>query len=93
MNHTISINEKSFLKTTISYSGDGIDEDVFKIKTTKIYNGLGEFMHDSIGNRALDYKTRLKNYVYRGAITYNYKLNAKNTIRNRNKICHTCLRL
>jgi len=80
MNHTISLNEKSFLKTTLSYSGDGIEEDVFKIKTTKIYNGLGEFMHDSIGNSVLDYQSRLKKYVYRAAITYNYKINAKNTI-------------
>ncbi|MCX6230809.1 MAG: TonB-dependent receptor [Bacteroidetes bacterium] len=80
MMHTISISENSFLKTTVSYSGDGINEDVFKIKTTKLYNGLGEFMHDSVGNRALDYQSRLKNYVYRGAITYNYKINAKNTI-------------
>ena len=80
MMHTISISENSFLKTTVSYSGDGINEDVFKIKTTKLYNGLGEFMRDSIGNRALDYQSRLKNYVYRGAITYNYKINAKNTL-------------
>ena len=80
MMHTISINEKSFLKTTLSYSGDGINEDVFKIKTTKLYNGLGEFMSDSIGNKALDYQSRIKNAVYRGAITYNYKINAKNTI-------------
>ncbi|MFZ4398846.1 MAG: carboxypeptidase-like regulatory domain-containing protein [Bacteroidales bacterium] len=78
--HTISISENSFLKTTVSYSGDDINEDVFKIKTTKLYNGLGEFIHDSVGNRALDYQSRLKNYVYRGAITYNYKINAKNTI-------------
>ncbi|MEI6697211.1 MAG: TonB-dependent receptor [Bacteroidota bacterium] len=80
MMHTISISENSFLKTTVSYSGDGINEDVFKIKTTKLYNGLGEFMRDSVGNRALDYQSRLKNYVYRGAITYNYKINAKNTL-------------
>ncbi|MBK8587008.1 MAG: hypothetical protein IPN88_16980 [Bacteroidetes bacterium] len=32
MNHTININDKSFIKTTLSYSTDGIDEDVYKIK-------------------------------------------------------------
>ena len=80
MNHTISINDKSFIKTTLSYSTSGIKEDVFKIKTTKLTNSRGEFLRDSVGNRDLNYQSRIKNSVYRGAITYNNKLNAKNTI-------------
>jgi hypothetical protein len=80
LNHTISINERSFIKTALSYSNDGIKEDVFKIKTVKINNSQGEFLNDSVGNRVLDYQSRIKNTRYRAAITYNNKLNAKNTI-------------
>ena len=80
LNHTISINDNSFIKTTLSYSNNGIKEDVFKIKTTKLTNSQGEFLRDSVGNRDLSYQSRIKNSVYRGAITYNNKLNAKNTI-------------
>ena len=80
MNHTISLNDRSFIKTTLSYSNSGIKEDVFKIKTTKIYNRQGEFLRDSVDNRDLNYQSRIKNSVYRGAITYNNKLDAKNTI-------------
>ena len=79
MNHTINLNEKSFLKTTLSYSTDGISEDVYKIKTTKFYDTQGDFLSDSVGDKVLDYQSRIKNSRYRGAITYNNKLNSKNT--------------
>ena len=80
MNHTFGINDKSFVKTTLSYSTDGISEDIYKIKTTKIYDDQGEYLHDSIGARVLDYQSRIKNSKYRAAISYNNKLNAKNTL-------------
>lgn len=80
MNHTISMNDKSFIKTTLSYSNSGIKEDVFKIKTTKLIDSQGEFLRDSIGNRDLNYESRIRNSVYRAAVTYNNKLDAKNTI-------------
>lgn len=80
INHSISLNANSYIKTTLSYSNDGISEDIFKIKTTKLYNGNGEPMGDSIGSKVLDYKSRIKNSSYRGAISYINKLNAKNTI-------------
>ncbi len=80
MNHTININDKSFIKTTLSYSTDGIDEDVYKIKTTSVNNTQGEFLYDSIGNKVLDYTSRIENSRYKAAVTYNNKINSKNTI-------------
>jgi len=80
MNHTFAINDKSFVKTTLSYSNSGIKEEVFKIKTTKLTDSQGNFLRDSVGNRDLNYQSKIKNSVYRGALTYNNKLNAKNTI-------------
>jgi hypothetical protein len=85
MNHTISLNEKSFIKTTFSYSTDGISEDVFKVKTTKLFNSQGDFLRDSVGEKVLDYQSRIKNSVYRGAVTYNNKLDVKNTIQTGTK--------
>ncbi|MFZ7144458.1 MAG: TonB-dependent receptor [Bacteroidota bacterium] len=79
MNHTIALNDKSFLKTTLSYSAGGIDEDVFKIKTTKVNDSQGEYLRDSIGQKLLNYRSRIDNTTYRGAITYNNKIDAKNT--------------
>ncbi len=80
LNHTIPLNENSFVKTTLSYSNSGIKEDVFKVKTTKMFDMQGEFLNDSVGNRVLDYQSRIKNPAYRAAVTYNNKLNAKNTL-------------
>jgi len=80
LNHMINLNEKSFIKTTLSYSNDGISEDIYKIKTTKVYDDQNDFLRDSVGDKVLDYQNRIKNSTYRGAITYNNKLDAKNTI-------------
>jgi hypothetical protein len=80
MNHTITLNAKSFLKTTLAYSDDGISENIYKIKTTKLYDDQGSFISDSIGDKVLNYQSRIKNSAYHAALTYNNKLNAKNTI-------------
>lgn len=80
MNHTIALTKNSFLKTTLSYSNDGISEDIFKKKTTKLYNAKGEFLADSVGRKNLDYQSRIKNSTYGGGLTYNNKIDAKNTL-------------
>ncbi len=78
--HTLPINDKSYLKTSLSYSSNGIDDDVFESKTTKVLDEQGDFLRDSILSRQVNYQGRLTNSAYRAAITYNNKLNAKNKI-------------
>ncbi|MBP6335030.1 MAG: TonB-dependent receptor, partial [Bacteroidia bacterium] len=80
INHTIPLNDKSYIKTTLSYSNDGINEDVYKITTTELFDDQGGYLSDSVGDKVLDYTSRLKNSAYRGAMTYTNKLNSKNTI-------------
>jgi hypothetical protein len=80
VNHSYNITKKSSLKTSISYSNNGIMEDIFKIKTTKLYDNQGRYLGDSIGDKILDYKNKIQKWTYRGAITYSNKINAKNTI-------------
>lgn len=80
LNHTYSLNHHSSLKTSLSYSNNGISEDIFKVKTTKMYDSQGGFLSDSVGNSVLYYKSRLAKSSYRGAVTYNNKIDAKNTL-------------
>lgn len=80
MNHMLTLNKSSFINTSLSYSTSGNSEDVFKIRTTKLYDDNGEFIADSVGNEILDYKNRLVKSTYRGAITYNNKFNSKSKI-------------
>jgi hypothetical protein len=80
MNHTFPINNNSFIKTSLSYSGSGINDDIFKSKTIQILDSQSDFLRDSVVSRRLDYKSKLKRSTYRGGITYSNKLNAKNKI-------------
>lgn len=80
LNHTINLNKKSYLLSSLAFSTSGIKEDIFKTITTKITDNNGAFLYDSVGNRLLDYKNRLARNTYRASITYNNKLDAKNTI-------------
>lgn len=80
LNHSLSLNKKSFLKTTLSYSSEGIEDDIFEIRTVKIHNNNGEFLRDSMGNRSPNFKSDLSKSTYRGAVTYHNKINAKNKI-------------
>ena len=88
LNHTFTINEKSFLKTSLSYSGNGIADDIYEYKTFKIINTQGEFVRDSVTDRTINFQTRLLKSTYRGAMTYNYKLNARSKFKSApNMLC------
>jgi hypothetical protein len=80
MNHVLSLNEKSFVKTTLNYSGTGIDDDIYESDTIKTYNNFGEFTGDSISPRKQMIQSRVVNSAIRGAITYSNKIDAKNKI-------------
>jgi hypothetical protein len=80
MNHVLSLNEKSFVKTTLNYSGTGIDDDIYEMDTIKTYNNLNEFTGDSITSRRQMIQSRVVNSAIRGATTYSNKIDAKNKI-------------
>lgn len=80
LNHTLPINAKSYIKTTIAYSTDGIEEDVFESKRLEIRDDAGEVLRDSILRNELDFKGRLKYTTLRGALTYSNKINAKHKL-------------
>ncbi len=80
LNHTLTINDNSFIKTCISYSATGIMDDWFKSRKIEIYNSQGEHISDSVINRTLNFKNRLLQSTYQGAVTYNNKINTKNKV-------------
>jgi hypothetical protein len=80
INHTFSINENSFIKSTLAYSNEGIEDKVYESKVIKLYDNNGEFMRDSSVSKSVNFRSNLKRSTYRAATTYNNKLNAKNKI-------------
>ena len=70
MNHTLNINTKSYIKTTLSYSAIGMSNDVFE----------STIMDTELSGRKLNYSSSIKTSTYRGAVTYRSKINAKNKI-------------
>jgi hypothetical protein len=80
INHTINIAENSYLKSSLSYSSDGITDEVFESKTIDILDSNGDILYDSVSSRALNFNSRLRNSTYQGALTFHSKLNAKSKI-------------
>jgi len=80
INHTYSINSKSHIRTTLAYSSEGIDDDIFEKRVIKIYDDNGQFLRDSAISRTLNFNSRLQKNTGRGAVTYNYKINPKNKL-------------
>jgi hypothetical protein len=80
MNHVLSLNEKSFIKTSINYSGTGADDDLFETDTLRTYNIEGEPVSESVSPRINTIQSTIVNSALRGAITYSNKINNKNKI-------------
>ena len=68
VNHIINIFSKSYFKTTLLYSREGIKDEVFENKITP----------DSIPERILNFDSDLKKNAYKLYSQYNLKINAKN---------------
>jgi hypothetical protein len=80
MNHILTLNDKSFLKTSLNYSGTGARDDVFESDTIRIYDNEGGIAADSVTPRMQTVQSRNVKSAIRGAITYNNKINARNKI-------------
>lgn len=80
LKHTLNTGKNSFLSTTLTYSSEGIDDDIFDTGIVKIYDDNDEHLRDSIISRTLNFKSRLDKPTYRGSMTYHLKLNARHKI-------------
>ena len=77
LNHTLTINNKSFLQTSLSYAVEGLEDEIYDSKIIESLDNNGQTIYDTLG-RNLSFEDRLKKSIYRGGIKYNYKVNAKN---------------
>jgi hypothetical protein len=80
INHILPLNKNSFIKTSLSYSGTGADDDIYESDTIKIYNNEGEIISDTITSRTQTVQSRIVNSAIRGAITYSNKIDVRNKI-------------
>jgi len=78
--HTINIGENSFLNTTLTYSQEGIKDDIFEAGIVKIYDAGGAFLYDSVINKKTSFQGNLRKPTYRGSMTYSHKFNARHKI-------------
>ena len=71
INHFIHLSSKSYLKTNLLYSNEGIEDEIFDNKT------------DSLGavNRLLNFDSDLTKSSYRASSIYNLKISAKHKIK------------
>jgi hypothetical protein len=80
INNIYSLNEKSFVRTSLNFSGTGADDDVYETDTLRTYNSGGESVSDSLSTRIHTIQSRIVNSAIRGTITYSNKINNKNKI-------------
>jgi hypothetical protein len=80
MNHTLPLGPNNYLHTSISYSREGIKDQVFESSVLKQYDTAGGFLRDSVLSTVVNYKSHLFKSTYRGALTYHHKLDARNKI-------------
>jgi hypothetical protein len=80
INHVLSLNGNSFIKTSVNYSGTGGDDDIFETDTLQTYNTGGEPVSEIISPKTHTLQSRIVNSAFRGAVTYSNKISNKNRI-------------
>ena len=80
LNHVLPINDKSFIKTSLSYSGNGAEDKIFELNTIPIRNDQDEIVRDSVIGSRLNFNSKIQKSTYRAALTYNNKINSKNKL-------------
>ncbi len=80
LGHTLPLDDKSFIKTSLTYSNEGVKDDVFESDILKIYDGEGHFIRDSVLRRTLNFSGNLERPSYRTSMTFNRKLNARHKL-------------
>jgi hypothetical protein len=80
MNHTLTLSKKSHINTALTFSSEGIKDEVFENFLFKLYDNAGNFKKDSIVNDVLNFNGRLTKSTYRGEVTYNNKISARHKI-------------
>lgn len=78
--NTLSLTNSSYIRTSLSYSATGINDDLYEKNILEVNSSSGENVYDSVGNRIQTFKSRVINSTYRATLTYNNRINARNKI-------------
>lgn len=78
--HIYSLNNNSFIKSSLSYSANSMNDDMYEFNFYKLPENQGEGTEDSLSVKKHTFKSNIENAAYRGTITYNNRINAKNKI-------------
>ncbi len=77
LNHTINISDKSYLKSGIIVSDEGVDDEILE-NVYFLSNGLPNL--DSLKNQRINFQNDLDKSVTRMASTYHHKFNAQHKL-------------
>ena len=80
LTHTMPLGTNSYIHSTLSYSKEGINDQVFESSIEKQYDGSGVFLRDSVLTTHPNYRSHLLKSSYRGGITFHHKVDARNSI-------------
>jgi len=78
--HTLNLGANSYFNANLSYSSEGIEDDIFEAGIVKITDSNGEVLRDSVISKNLNFQGRLKKPSYRASVIYNHKFNARHKI-------------
>lgn len=74
INHVLTINSKSSLRSSVSMSGTGADDDVYQSDTIRLITPGGEPAGDSVSGRTHTIRSRIVNSTLRASVRYLSKL-------------------
>jgi hypothetical protein len=78
--HSIPIGSKGLLLSGLTYSSEGIEDDIFEAGVVRFYNDEGEQIRDSVISKSQTFQGRLRRPAYRGSLTYLHKFNARSKV-------------
>jgi len=77
LKHTLSLNDKSYFRTTLSRAIEGIEDEVTDQEISKIYGDEGVFLRDSILNSVLNYDSQIRKTTSRINLNYHNKISKR----------------
>jgi hypothetical protein len=64
----------------LTYSSEGIEDDIFEAGVVRFYNDEGEQIRDSVISKSQTFQGQLRRPAYRGSLTYLHKFNARSKV-------------
>lgn len=81
LNHNISINKKSYIKSSLAFSHEGATDKIFENQVINIFDEEGVFDRDSTIAERLNYEGEYTKSNAQFSFSYHYKFNSKNKIK------------